>query len=176
MTSTFFAAAGRVAGVVLLFTACAGDTDTGSPRQPEDNAASSPTSDQAAARTLPPARDTIVTVTGPTVIAFYHVNRMGTEVESATFRVSGPSEHDLSTFEYHLPRQQSELGALGWRLIILYRADFRAVDSDGAVLGELEIGDDGAAGYMVVAPGTGARIRYGVLDASELASFVRSSS
>lgn len=194
MTRTFFAAAGRTAGVMLLIAACGGETSRDGAPQSESapaattagTAAGTPAAgpDQAAnvggqptpVRNRPATSapgDTMVTVTGPMVIAFYHVDRIATEVEPATFRISDPSEQDLANFEYHLPRQQSALGGLGWRLIILYRADFRAVDSDGTVLGSPEMGDDGSAGYMVVAPGTPARVRYGVLDAEELTAFVQ---
>lgn len=115
------------------------------------------------------AGDTTVTVTGPTVIAFYYTEQPG--VAAPSWVLDGTAQPGTrSEFDFNLPRQQSTLAAIGWHLVILYRTDFQAVAEDGTVLGRPE---GGPSGYMVATPDGVVRTHYGVLGTDELEQFVR---
>jgi hypothetical protein len=117
------------------------------------------------------AGDTTVTVTGPTVIAFYHTDQPG--VAAPSWVLDGTAQPGTrSEFDFNLPRQQSTLAAMGWHLVILYRTDFQAVAEDGTVLGRPE---GGPSGYMVATPAGVVRTHYGVLATDELEQFVQES-
>jgi hypothetical protein len=152
-------APGWLAASALLLAACGGAAPGG---------ADAPLlQDSDVAATVP--GDTTVVVTQPTVIAFYHVDRLNADVPAFVFNLENQGG-TISEFEFNIPRQQSALAAMGWQLVILYRADFQAAAPDGTLLGRPE---NGPAGYLAAAPGRPARIHYGVLDTAELERFAR---